>query len=464
MKTNLKRASLLVTGLLVGSKLFAQQTDSTKASSDYVKPFSSSSAYRTWSIGISGGALTPYTILGNNGKMPFTAPNANLGYGADVKYQVTPVLGFEADYLGGKFSGVNGHAEANGATPYIAFSTRLHYAASINADITLGNIGWRYNQSAIQPYVMTGFGTMNYTPVLTNPDGSTFDFKSTGNGSVDEVFLPVGVGFKFNIAKGVNIDLGYQVNFVFSNNIEGYPYNASYDKFSYAHLGLEFALGGKSKPQLATHNPVSSMRQEYLWQNQQTRTELEAQLAQQRAQNDQLKSQLDATNASFAKLTMDSDGDGVSDYFDKCPGTPAGTKVDGSGCPLATPVVAAPTKIYITEEDKQVVKEAVKNLDFDFAKATIKATSDASLDHLADLLNTKHFNLKLAGYTDNVGSQAANLRLSRARAQAVKDYLIGKGVSESQIEAEGYGKSNPIATNKTAGGRALNRRVEFTMF
>jgi OOP family OmpA-OmpF porin len=464
MKTNLRRASLVVSGLLLGSKLFAQSTDTTKASADYVKPFSPGSAYRTWSIGVNGGLLTPWTPFGLNSRQPFTSPNGTLGYSADIKYQVTPAVAFEADYLGGKLTGDNMLPNNEGVGPYQSFKTTINYAVGVNADITVGNISWRYNQEAIQPYVSTGIGTMNYTPVLTNADGSTSNFKTTGNGSINEIYWPVGVGVKFPIANGINLDLGYQVNFVYSDNLEGYKVGPATDRFSYSHIGLEFALGSRSKPQLATHNPVSSMRDEYMWQNQQTRQELEAQLAAQRAQNDQLKSQLDAANANFARLTMDSDGDGVSDYFDKCPGTPAGTKVDGSGCPLPVPVVTAPTKVYITEQDKQVVSEAVKNLDFDFNKTTIKAGSFPSLDRLADLLNTKHFNLKLAGYTDNVGSQAFNLRLSRGRAQAVKDYLISKGVSDAQIQSEGYGKSNPIASNRTAAGRALNRRVEFTIF
>jgi len=465
MKTNLKRASLLVSGLLVGGRLLAQTADTTKASGDYVKPFSGSGAYRTWSIGISGGALTPYTIFGSKNRGDFTSPNGNLGYGADIKYQVTPAVGFEVDYLGGKLSGDDSHPNAAGISPYSSFSTTIHYAASLNTDIIVGNISWHNNRSAIQPYLTSGVGTMNYTPVITSADGSTADFKTTGNGSINEIYWPVGVGLKFNIANGVNLDLGYQVNFAFSENLEGYPYGGADDRFSYAHIGLEFALGSRSKPQLAVHNPVSSMRQEYLWQNQQTRTELETQLAAQRAQNDQLRTDLNTANANFAKLTMDSDGDGVSDFFDKCPNTPPGTKVDGSGCPLPVPVVQQPdTKVYITEQDKKVVSEAVKNLDFEFNKATIKPGSFPTLDRLADLLNTKHFNLKLAGYTDNVGGAAYNLRLSKDRAQAVKDYLVGKGVSDSQIQSEGHGKSNPIASNKTAAGRALNRRVEFTLF
>jgi OOP family OmpA-OmpF porin len=83
---------------------------------------------------------------------------------------------------------------------------------------------------------------------------------------------------------------------------------------------------------------------------------------------------------------------------------------------------------------------------------------------LAHLLVTKGFNLKLAGYTDNVGSAAYNLKLSQDRADAIQTYLVSKGVSPEKIHAEGHGKANPIATNKTAAGRQQNRRVEFSIY
>jgi OOP family OmpA-OmpF porin len=143
------------------------------------------------------------------------------------------------------------------------------------------------------------------------------------------------------------------------------------------------------------------------------------------------------------------------DFYDKCPNTPAGTKVDGSGCPLAKPVV------YVTEEDKRVVKDAINNLEFDLGKATIRPKSFPSLDRVAKLLTDKNFSLKLAGHTDNTGSDALNLRLSKDRAESIKAYLVSKGANASRIEATGYGESQPIATNKTAAGRQQNRRVEF---
>ena len=447
MKTNLKRTALLLTGLLVGGKLFAQTPDSA-STKNYVQPFSEGSAFRTWSIGIDGGVLTPFTIFGSNRNQDFRHPTEQLGYGGYIKKQILPSFGIQADFFRGKVSGQDGQFTNS------TFETKLNYAASISGVFTLANINWRHKQGVIQPYLTGGWGLMGYKPAV---NGVAF---KANDESIKEAFIPVGLGMKFNLGSGVNLDLGYQVNFVQSDNFDGYKVNGSNDRFSYAHIGLEFALGAGSKPQLATHNPVNSMRTEYLWNNEKTKQALQAQIDAEKAANDKLRTDLDATNANLAKFTVDSDGDGVPDFYDKCPNTPAGTKVDGSGCPLAKPEV----KVYVTEEDKRVVKDAINNLEFDLGKATIRAKSLPSLDRVAKLLTDKNFSLKLAGHTDNTGSDALNLRLSKDRAESIKAYLVSQGANASRIEATGYGKTQPIATNKTAAGRQANRRVEFTLY
>jgi len=453
MKSIFKKAPLLFTGVLLAGGAFAQAPDSS-----YVKPFSGADSYRTWSIGVNGGVLTPYTIF--RGKEDFNNPKAEFGYSGYIKDQLLPSFGLQLTYLGGKVSADN---SASGA--FSNYTTKLNYAVDLTGQFTLANISWMNKQNAIQPYLMAGFGLSGYVPTFTSATGLT----TTVNHTIKNAYIPVGLGVKINVASGINLDLGYQVNFVDGDNLDGYDYGVTNDKFSYGHIGLEFALGPKSKPQLATHNPVASMRTEYLTAEQ----ALQTQAALEKARTEQLRGELDATkndltatknalaqmNANLAKFTMDSDGDGVPDFLDKCPGTPAGTKVDGAGCPLPQAV-----KVYITEQDKAIVKEAIKNLEFDFNKTTIRAHSFPSLDRVAALLVEKGFNLKLAGYTDNVGSVAYNLKLSKGRAESVKDYLVSKGADASKVSADGFGKASPIATNKTAAGRQTNRRVEFTLF
>lgn len=110
---------------------------------------------------------------------------------------------------------------------------------------------------------------------------------------------------------------------------------------------------------------------------------------------------------------------------------------------------------------QQILREAFNNLDFEFNKAIIKPASFASLDELSEVLNKVNWNLILSGHTDNVGSENFNLKLSSKRAEAVKNYLINKGIAAERITAKGFGETMPIAPNDTEQNRAINRRVEF---
>jgi len=140
--------------------------------------------------------------------------------------------------------------------------------------------------------------------------------------------------------------------------------------------------------------------------------------------------------------------------------------VDGGGCDLPKDTTPRVTKVVqqITEDDRRLVREAIQNLEFQTGKASIKPSSYPSLDRVAALLQAKGFSLKLAGHTDNVGTDSKNMILSKDRAESVKQYLVSKGANPSRIEATGYGETQPIASNKTAAGRQKNRRVEFTLY
>jgi OmpA-OmpF porin, OOP family len=448
MKIQLKKSSLLLLGMAVSSQLFAQTPDSPSNSDNYVKPFSGGSNFRTWSVGVHAGMMSLNTLFQD--KTDYMTANERLGYGGYIKKQFLHGLGVQANFFRGHVQGTNPRQTGFGVQK---FETKVKYAVDLSAVITLANINWLHNQNYIQPYVSFGAGNMGYTSTLTNAGGAT-----SGVADRHDWYIPLGTVFKINLGPVVNLDLGYQVNFVNSDYLDQYPLGDRRDKFGYAHAGLEFSLGKRSKPQLATHNPVSSMRGEYLMAER----ALQMQLDQQKADNERLRNDVNTMSQNLARLTADSDGDGVLDISDKCPNTPAGTKVDGSGCPLPAPV--APVRVVVTEEDRRVVREAIKNLEFDFGKATIREKSFASLQRVANLLTTKNFSLKLAGHTDNVGSDAANLKLSKDRAEAIKAYLVEQGANPSRIEATGYGKSQPIATNKTAAGRQQNRRVEFTLY
>jgi outer membrane protein OmpA-like peptidoglycan-associated protein len=111
---------------------------------------------------------------------------------------------------------------------------------------------------------------------------------------------------------------------------------------------------------------------------------------------------------------------------------------------------------------KEGVSIVLKNIFFETAKATLKDESKTELNKLVELL-TKNPTIKIeiGGHTDNVGVDAENLKLSDARAVAVKNYLTANGISADRLSTKGYGETQPIADNNTEVGRAKNRRTEF---
>ena len=176
----------------------------------------------------------------------------------------------------------------------------------------------------------------------------------------------------------------------------------------------------------------------------------------------------------------DTDGDGVVDKDDKCPTVPG--PAANAGCPWpdadgdgvvdkddACPTVPGPASnkgcpIKLSEEDEQSLKELARTVYFNTGKATFTDQTTGRLDMAYDIIKDyPNSKFKVEGYTDSTGSDAINMKLSAARANAVKDYLISKGVPASHLSAEGFGKANPIETNKTAAGRAINRRVEIKL-
>jgi len=103
-------------------------------------------------------------------------------------------------------------------------------------------------------------------------------------------------------------------------------------------------------------------------------------------------------------------------------------------------------------------------IEFDLGKNVVKSAYYPALDGVVSLVKQyPDWVLLLKGYTDSTGSAAGNLRLSKERANSVKSYLVKKGASANNIQAEGYGQANPIGDNNTAKGRAMNRRVEIEL-
>jgi outer membrane protein OmpA-like peptidoglycan-associated protein len=114
------------------------------------------------------------------------------------------------------------------------------------------------------------------------------------------------------------------------------------------------------------------------------------------------------------------------------------------------------------ENTDEVLADVFDNLNFEFGKAEIKKDSLPYLDKLADtLLKAKNWTIEIQGHTDDKGSDDYNLKLSQNRADAVKKYLISKGISADTITSKGFGESVPLVANDIDANRKKNRRVEF---
>ena len=148
------------------------------------------------------------------------------------------------------------------------------------------------------------------------------------------------------------------------------------------------------------------------------------------------------TEVSAVGCALDSDGDSVLNAADLCPDTPAGVAVDATGCEAEQPI-------------------ELRGVNFHFDSDELTEQSKVILDGVAEiLLNHPELALEVAGHTDAEGDDAFNMDLSQRRAQAVRAYLISKGVNGGNLTAHGYGEERSVASNADAAGRAANRRVE----
>ena len=174
--------------------------------------------------------------------------------------------------------------------------------------------------------------------------------------------------------------------------------------------------------------------------------------------------------ALFEKGRLDSDGDGVPDDRDKCPGTPAGVAVDADGCPADSDGDGVPDykdKCPNTPKGASVNAQgcwSLSSISFDFDSATIRADAYPELNSIVTILRKNPaMRVTLEGHTDSIGSERYNLGLSQRRARSVMNYLVRKNISASRLSAVGFGESRPIASNATEAGRAANRRVDLNI-
>lgn len=183
----------------------------------------------------------------------------------------------------------------------------------------------------------------------------------------------------------------------------------------------------------------------------------------------------DAAHEGCAPPPPDTDGDGVIDAKDACPEVKGPAELEG--CPdqdgdgIADKDDRCPDQAGVASEQgclpADVQKKftgSIKGIQFATGSAAIKKSSFKLLDEAVAALNAyPTLRLEVSGHTDDRGTAEANTTLSQARADAVRQYLVEKGIDAGRLVAIGYGPTRPIADNKTGPGRAENRRIEFRM-
>ena len=172
-------------------------------------------------------------------------------------------------------------------------------------------------------------------------------------------------------------------------------------------------------------------------------------------------------------VDADTDGDGVLDSVDQCPGTPPGSTVDEKGCVVEAAVEPPPAPVVPpckTPGPGEKISLAgcgtgdtivLRGVNFETAKARLTPDAKTILNNVSDeLIANPQIAIAIGGHTDSRGGDAYNQKLSQDRAQSVMTYLAERGVTADRMTATGFGEANPSADNTTAEGQELNRRVE----
>lgn len=453
--STLKKALVfsLVAALGLSEVSFAQDATSSSA-----KVFGGRSQYRTWNLGVNAGVLAPVVAIG--GTNDFSKWSPSLGYGLSLRKQLGHAFGLQLGYQGGQLTYDNDGATINlGSGPRTDGITQIAAAIDLTGIANVATVDFLKRENAVNFTVKTGFGLAAYhwkeiNPNSTPAKGSYGPNRDRNN--IRNMYIPVGMGVKFKISDRVNFDLGYTMNFMDADDLDGTKGKGySRDKWSYTSAGIEFSLGSAAKPNLDWVNPVALMYDEL--KDPTLRNEVEA-----------LKGRVSALEA--ADLLKDSDGDGVADKLDKCPNTEAGIKVDGSGCPLDVDgdgipdsKDACPTVYGIARLNgcPEFAGGAAVPIQFEFNSSVLRTSAYSILDGVASSLKANSSAVvQLDGHASSEGTDEYNMTLSRDRANSVKTYLVNAGVSSNRVSVTAYGESRPVASNATEAGRIQNRRVE----
>lgn len=333
------------------------------------------------------------------------AKESSLYTGAALGIELTPSTQFQVEY---GVSDANGEASEDSADAGVnRFDIEQEM---ISGNFLIGTEEFTgYTDSALKPYVLIGAGQskikVENQETYVNSNGATVAAGTEVSNSKDTIGN-LGLGAMYRINDALSLRGEARAIHNFDNNWwEGM-----------ALAGLEVVLGGHLAPTVAVPPMEEPM--------------------------------VDTTPVVVVEADLDSDGDGVPDSIDACPGTPMNVVVDERGCPVP---------VDITDELKMELR-----VFFDNDKSAIKNQYKPEIAKVAEKMREyPNSTARVEGHASKTGPSARyNQRLSEARAVAVKSMLTNEfGIAPNRLSTVGYGYDNPIASNDTEEGRAMNRRV-----
>ena len=409
----------------------------------------------------------PWAIIATVGKSEYNGDrgNAMLKFGEPFHalggVRVSRYLNPSFDLSLGATYGCHGFWETQ--NNFLAKQTNF----SLLAHYKLANGYIMKEESRFAPFLNVGLGLSNYSP--TDDRGT----KSTDFG------IPLGIGAKFRLNE--TLDLFWQSNYGLNFGGE-YDENATLDvvanraapddnKYLNHEIGLGFKLG-----KMADRDGDGVPDKKDACPDSKGPIELDG---CPDSDGDGVTDKMDACPKIAGLATLngcpDSDGDGIQDNKDACPnkaGLPKfkgcpdtdndGISDDKDRCPTVAGLRANKGCPKVNESTLTIFQEALRGIHFETEKSVIKNESYAILNKVVSVMKKNpSYLLSIEGHTDSDGDDAFNLQLSKDRANAVKSYLVRNGVGGDRLTARGFGESKPVATNETAEGKALNRRVEF---
>lgn len=517
---------------------FTQPSDTTKPASTTTMSNTVSSdpylvvdsnKYRGWAITLRGGITFPYVDIRNSDypQLSFDAKTGNLGWGAGLGLtkMFTSAFGIELNAMVGSLHAAltedsniaqykNSYQKFGFLQPvyFKTINPMFSFNGSIYIDwvssaMTLAHANRKANSDRrLTVYSTIGIGAVFFNSEIhdiatdttyRNPEGGTNVTNKLGRvggylrgftGSSTETEFPLSFGVKYKLSHSLDLGLEYQLHIVNTDKLDAWVKNLNdfntgrTDKYSFTDLALTYKFVGKDKSveYIEWKNPVDNMY------------DVQADLQRK-----------------VKQLSTDTDGDGVPDMFDKCPGTPAGVVVDGSGCPLDIDGDGIPdykdnqpftpkgckvdadgvaidsdgdgvpdcldkeanTKpgaltnfqgitIPIYHPDTLAGIEAMMPVVyFDFDMANLKDQFYPELTQLArDMKMDSKLKIRITGNCDQRGGESYNNKLGQRRADACKNFIVTYfNIDPSRIDTKSLGKAQPLSPTFYA----INRRADF---